>query len=54
MEGIIKYLKGKLEMDVRFNGMENILSFNNGVYELDTGTFRERVQDDYLTMALAI
>ena len=54
MEGIIKYLKGKLEMDVNLIVMDNILSFNNGVYELDTGTFRERVQDDYLTIALKL
>jgi phage/plasmid-associated DNA primase len=45
-KGIIEEIRTMLESETKFNTQANVISFKNGVYELDTGLFRDRVQRD--------
>jgi hypothetical protein len=54
LEGIIKMMKTNFKHDITMDQAPNLLSFSNGVYELDKGLFRKRNQNDYLTKSLAI
>jgi hypothetical protein len=54
LEGIIKQMKVNFKMDITMDKAENLLSFSNGVYELDSGVFRKRERSDYITKCLPI
>lgn len=38
--------------NIQFDDKEMLLGFNNGVYDLETGEFREHRYEDYLTMSV--
>jgi hypothetical protein len=51
MSDIIKHIMARAkETDTDFNSNPFLLGFNNGVYDLQTGDFREYRFDDYITL----
>lgn len=54
LEGVVKQMKIYFRKEIAMDQAPNLLSFSNGVYELDKGLFRKRNQTDYLTKSLLI